>query len=334
LKEKIYTILKFVFFLSLGLLIFWWVYKDQNVDEIVAELKKANYFWIAVSLVLSLLSHLSRAIRWRLLINPLGHKISTLNSFFAVLVMYISNMAIPRSGEITRCSIIKKYEKVSLSKLLGTVVIERTFDFIMLFILLFVVLLTQFDVVLDFIQRNPGVEQKVSSILQLKYLIIFLVFLIALAVFTYFFRKQFKESIVYIKLMGLEKNLIAGIDSVRKMDKKWEFIFHSVFIWLMYFLMIYVTFWAFDFTEHLPLLAGLTVFVMSSFGMVAPSPGGIGTWHFMAIETLVIYKIAYVDATAFALVAHGAMNLFLLVVGVVALILLPVINNKKKTITK
>ena len=332
MKEKIYTIIKFVLFLSLGLLIFWWVYKDQNADEIIAELKKANYFWIAVSLVLSILSHLSRAIRWKLLINPLGHKISTLNSFFAVLVMYISNMAIPRSGEITRCSIIKKYEKVSLSKLLGTVVIERTFDFIMLFILLFVVLLTQFNVVLDFIQRNPGVEQKVSSIMQIQYLVIFLLFIIALAVFTYFFRKKFKESIVYIKFSELVKNFISGIDAVRKMDKKWEFIFHSVFIWLMYFLMIFVTFWAFEFTEHLSLLSGLTVFVMASFGMVAPSPGGIGTWHFMAIETLIIYQVAYVDATAFALVAHGAMNLFLLVVGVIALILLPVINNKKKII--
>ena len=330
MRQKIYTILKFSVFLSLGLLIFWWVYKDQNAQEIVTELKKANYFWIAISLILSLLSHLSRAIRWKLLINPLGHKISTLNSFFAVLVMYISNMAIPRSGEITRCSIIKKYEKISLSKLFGTVVIERTFDFLMLFILLFVVLLTQYDVVLDFIQRNPGVEQKVSSILQIQYLIIFLIFLIALAVFTYFFRKRFKESVVYIKFIELAKNFISGIDSVRKMDKKWAFLFHSIFIWVMYFFMIYVTFWAFEFTEHLSLLAGLTVFVMSSFGMIAPSPGGIGTWHFMAIETLIIYQISYANATAFALVAHGAMNLFLLVIGVIALVLLPVINNKKK----
>ncbi|OQX97231.1 MAG: hypothetical protein B6I20_13070, partial [Bacteroidetes bacterium 4572_117] len=113
--------------------------------------------------------------------------------------------------------------------------------------------------------------------------------------------------------------------------KKWEFIFHSVFIWVMYFLMIYVTFWSFKFTEHLSLMTGLTIFVMASFGMVVPSPGGIGTWHFMAIETLVIYGIERTpDANAFAFAAHGAMTLFLIAVGVISFALLPVINNEKQ----
>ncbi|MBN1252924.1 MAG: flippase-like domain-containing protein [Bacteroidales bacterium] len=335
MKENIYTIIKFVFFLSIGILIFWWVYKDQNVGGIVDALKEANYFWIGVSLFLSILSHFSRAVRWQLLIESLGHKVRIINVFFAVLVMYISNMAIPRSGEITRCSIIKKYEKVSLSKLLGTVVIERTFDFIMLFILLIVVLLTQYNVVLEFIHNNPGVEQKVSSILQIKYLIVFLIIIAITLASAYFFRKKFKKSLIYIKISELAKNFISGIDTVRKMDKKWSFIFHSVFIWVMYFSMIYVTFWSFKFTEHLSLLSGLTVFVMASFGMVAPSPGGIGTWHFMTIETLAIYGIAKIpDANAFALAAHGAMNLFLLIVGVIALILLPVVNNKSTKVVE
>lgn len=305
------------------------MYRDQPFDEIIEALKEANYFWIAVSLVLSVFSHISRAIRWNLLISPLGYKPKLLNSFFAVMVMYISNMAIPRSGEIARCTILKKYEKVPLTQLLGTVVIERIFDFIMLLLLLVVVLITQIGVVLEFVQNNPGIEMKINSLLQIKYLIILGIMLIALVVFTYFFRKKFKESGVYKKLRELLMSFISGLDTVRKMDKKWEFIGHSIFIWVMYFLMIYVTFRSFEFTEHLTAMAGLTVFVMASFGMVAPSPGGIGTWHFMAIETLIIYGIEKTpDANAFAFAAHGAFTLFILAAGVISLAMLPVINNK------
>ncbi len=329
MKNKIISGLRITIFLAIGLFLFWLVYKDQPLNEIVKALKDANYFWIAVSLILSLFSHISRAKRWNLLINPLGYKPKLLNSFFAVMAMYISNLAIPRSGEIARCSIIKKYEKVPLSQLLGTVVVERIFDFIMLFLLLAAVILTQTGVVREFIHNNPEIEMKISSVLQLKYTVVMGLMLIALVVFTYFFRRQFKESIVYKKLRELLASFIAGLDTVRKMDKKWEFIGHSIFIWVMYFLMIYVTFWSFEFTEHLTASAGLTVFVMASFGMVAPSPGGMGTWHFMAIETLVIHGIVRTpDANAFAFAAHGAMNLSLLVAGVISFVLLPLINNK------
>jgi len=184
-------------------------------------------------------------------------------------------------------------------------------------------------VVLEFVSNNPEVETKLNSLLQIKYLIILTIMLIALVVFTWYFRRKFKESLVYKKLRELLVSFLSGLDTVRKMDKKWEFIGHSIFIWSMYFLMIYVTFWSFEFTEHLTAMAGLTVFVMASFGMVAPSPGGIGTWHFMAIETLIIYGIEKTpDANAFAFAAHGAMTLFLLVAGVISFALLPVFNNK------
>ena len=329
MKSKITSGIRIVLFLAVGLFLFWLVYKDQPLDDIISALKDANYFWIIVSLFLSLLSHISRAMRWNLLINPLGYKPRLINTFFAVMVMYLSNLAIPRSGEIARCSIIKKYEKVPLTQSLGTVVVERIFDFIMLFILLLLVLFSQMGVVIEFIQNNPEVEQKVSSLLQLKYLLIASFAFILFIGSAWFFRRTFKESSIYKKLKELIMSFVSGLDTVRKMDRKWQFIAHTVFIWVMYFLMIYVTFWSFEFTKHLSLIAGLTVFVMASFGMVAPSPGGIGTWHIMAIETLVIYGVnRYPDANAFAFAAHGAMTLFLITAGVISLALLPVVNNK------
>ena len=114
------------------------------------------------------------------------------------------------------------------------------------------------------------------------------------------------------------------------MKRKFEFIAHSIFIWAMYFIMIYIIFWSFEFTSHLTLLTGLTVFVMSAFGMVAPSPGGMGTWHFMVIQTLIIYGVKESDAYAFAITAHTSMTLLMIILGVLSIILLPVFNRDKK----
>lgn len=335
MKDKISKFLRFLIFLSIGLFLFWLVYKDQPWDKILAALKEANYFWIFVSLVLALFSHISRALRWNIIINSLGYKPKPINTFFAVMIMYLSNTAIPRSGEIARCGVLKKYENITFSKLLGTVVVERAIDFVMLFVMLAIVLLTQFPVILEFIDKNPEIGDKFAFLAETNNLIIIIAFTLLFGLVIFFLRNRVKDSLFYLKIAELAKNFFEGIATVKKLDRKWEFIAHSLFIWVMYFFMIYVTFWAFKFTEHLSLLTGLTVFVMASFGMVAPSPGGIGTWHFMVIETLVIYGVAKSpDASAFAFAAHGAMTLLLVIGGFISLLLLPVVNKKNKHIVR
>ncbi len=334
LKNKIYKFLRFLIFIAIGLFLFWLVYRDQPMDEIIAALKDANYFWILMSFVIALFSHISRALRWNILINSLGYKPKAINTFFSVMIMYLSNTAIPRSGEITRCGILKKYEKIPFSKLLGTVVVERAIDFIMLFIMLGIVLITQLPVIIEFIKNNPNVKDKFAFVYDTNFILLTIFALSAILIGTFLLRKAFKNSFIYLKIRDLILNFWEGIKTVGSLDKKWEFIAHSIFIWLAYFLMIYVTFWAFKFTAHLSILTGLTVFVMASFGMVAPSPGGIGTWHFMAIETLVIYGIAKTpDASAFAFAAHGSMTLFVVFVGLISLILIPVVNNRQNSKT-
>lgn len=333
MKEKLYTTLRFLVFLCIGLFLFWLVYKDQPIGEIVDALKEANYLWIGVSLILAILSHISRALRWNILINSLGYKPKTINTFFAVMIMYLSNTAIPRSGEIARCGILKKYEGVPFSKLLGTVVVERAIDFVMLFTLLFIVLLTQFNVILQFLEQNPTVGDKFAFLSKTTNLAIIGAFSVAFLLAIFLLRKRMKNTIFYLKIKELLKNFWEGVRTVKTLDKKWLFIAHSVFIWVMYFTMIYITFWSFEFTKHLSLLTGLTVFVMASFGMVAPSPGGIGTWHFMVIETLVIYGINRTpDASAFAFAAHGTMTLLIIFVGLLSTALLPVFNKKVKKV--
>jgi len=329
MTKTLKKIVKIFIFFSVGIGIFWLVYRKQNMTELKNALLSADYLWIGISLILGILSHISRAVRWNLLIYPLGYKPKVINSFFSVMIMYLSNMAIPRSGEIVRCGVLSKAENIPASKLLGTVVTERIIDFIMLFILLAVVLITQMRVVLKMLDKNPEINTNLHNLLSSAPLLfgIFLLF-IALLYLMYRMRHRIKHLKFYRKLKEIIKGFADGIKSILKMERRFEFIAHSVFIWLMYFMMIYIVFKSFGFTENLSVLSGLTVFVMSAFGMVAPSPGGIGTWHFMVIQTLMIYGVDKADAGAFAFASHESMTLMMIIVGVLSIVFLPVVNRK------
>jgi len=326
LKSGIIKSLKFAIFFLLGILIFWMVYKDQDVDHIKSVLSNhVNYFWIVVSLFLGLLSHVSRTIRWNLMIEPLGRKPKLLNTFLAVMVGYLMNLALPRMGEISRCGVLARYEKISFTKLIGTVVVERLVDVLMLLILLLLVVLTQFGQVLEFLNNNPEVNEKLHRVLYSPILIGGLVFVL---LFIWIGRHKIKESSLVQKLKGLISQFSEGVQSIRNMKNKGAFIFHSAFIWLLYFLMLYCVFFAFGFTSHLAPLAGLTVFVFGSFGMVAPVQGGIGAWHFMVIESLALYGVDRSDGKVFALLAHGSTTVMLIVLGLIGLLALPFVNER------
>ncbi|MDP2337730.1 MAG: lysylphosphatidylglycerol synthase transmembrane domain-containing protein [Bacteroidota bacterium] len=312
----------------LGIFIFWMVYKDQDLKHIKSILTNdVNYFWIVVSLLLGLLSHVSRTIRWNLMIEALGRKPRMLNTFLAVMVGYLMNLALPRMGEISRCGVLSRYEKISFSKLVGTVVLERLIDVIMLLLLLLLTVITQFGQVLEFLHNNPEVNNKLQKVIYSPVLIgsIFLFLLILLLS-----RHKIRQSSLVKKVMGFVGQFVEGFRSIRKMNKKGAFIFHSVFIWVLYYLMLYCVFFSFGFTSHLPALAGLTVFVLGSFGMVAPVQGGIGAWHFMVIEGLALYGVDRADGKVFALLAHGSTTIMLIVLGLISLLLLPFVNERNE----
>jgi uncharacterized protein (TIRG00374 family) len=335
LKNKLKSVLQIVVFAGIGIFLFWLVYKDQPVNDIVTALKGANFYLIGISLIVAFLSHVSRALRWNILINSLGYYPKTSNSIFAVFIMYLSNIALPRSGEIARCGILNKYEKIPFSQLIGTVIIERVFDFLMLFILLAIVVITQYNVIGEFLVKNPGTKEKLSFLWDINTWLIFLSIIIVGILFIIILNRKFKKNLIYEKIRGFISNIFLGIKTLKNLNKKWQFIFHSVFIWVLYFVTLYIVFLAFNFTSHLTLLTSLTVFVMASFGMVAPSPGGIGTWHFMVIESLFIYGIQKnPDGNAVAFAAHGSMTLFLVFAGFVSLILIPICNKKSKPIVE
>ena len=330
MKQNILKTLKFVSFFALGIFIFWMVYKDQDFNRIKSILTNdVNYFWIVVSLLLGLLSHLSRTIRWNLLIEPLGRKPRLMNTFLAVMVGYLMNLALPRMGEISRCGVIARYEKISFTKLVGTVVTERLIDVLMLLILLVIVVLTQFGQVLEFLNNNPEVNEKLQKVIYSPVLIGGLLLFLAVL---WLSRHKIRESSLMKKVMGFVGQFVEGFRSIGKMKRKGSFIFHSVFIWVLYYLMMYLIFFSFGFTSHLGPLAGLTVFVLGSFGMVAPVQGGIGAWHFMVIEGLALYGVDRADGKVFALLAHGTSTVMLIVLGLIGMLVLPFVNEREEVL--
>ncbi|TKG88635.1 flippase-like domain-containing protein [Puteibacter caeruleilacunae] len=326
MKKQAINLLKYITFFAIGAFIFWLIYKDQDIEEIKEILANdVNYLWVWVSLGLGLLSHISRTIRWNYLVEALGKKPRLINTFLAVMVGYLMNMAVPRMGEISRCGVLSKYEKITFSKLIGTVVLERLIDMLMLLLLTALIVVLQFGKVITLLKENPDIKMQVMSKLTSPYTIAVLIILFSAL---WVFRRKFKHTNLYARLHNFWTNLLEGIRTIKSMKHKGAFIFHSVFIWLMYYLMLYVVFFSFDFTTDLNPIAGLTTFVIASYGMVAPVQAGIGAWHFMAKESLKLYGVNNGDAVIFALVVHTSMNAMILLVGLLSVVALPFVNRK------
>ena len=196
---------------------------------------------------------------------------------------------------------------------------------ISLLILLGITILSQFGMMINFVNANPGIKQKIISVFSSPILIIGVIVLLVLF---FIFRKTLQNTSLFKKITTVIYNFKVGFISIRSIRKKGWFYFHSVFIWLMYYLMLYVIFFAFDFTKDLSPVAGLTTFVLASFGMVAPVQGGIGAWHFMAKEALSLYGVANEDGIIFAFVAHSSMTVMIIFIGIISLMVLPFINRR------
>jgi uncharacterized protein (TIRG00374 family) len=326
LKLKLIKILQFLVFLLIGMGLFWLIYKDQDVSRIASVLKNdVQYSWIWLSLLLGLLSHVSRAMRWSLMIEPLGRKPRLLNVFLSVMVGYLMNLVVPRMGEISRCGVLSRYERVSFTRLVGTVVTERIIDILLLLLLTLLAVITQFGQILSFLKNNPEITEKLSS---LAFSLRVLSGLAVLAGVVFIFRKRIARSILYSRIRSFIQQFGEGLKTIGNMRDKWAFIAHTAFIWLMYYLMLYVAFFAFGFTSHLSVWAGLTTFILGSYGMVAPVQGGIGAWHFMVIQSLFVYGIAKSDGAVFAFLAHSTMTAMYIVAGLISLLILPFMNRR------
>ena len=321
--------IKIALFFAIGGILFWLAYRGQDIGTLFNALEGTRWGWIVAIALFYLTAHYSRASRWRLLLEPFGYKTRNINLFMSVLVMYLSNLAIPRSGEVIRCGIISKYENIPFARCLGTVVTERIADLALVLIVTAIVLASQWGFVAEMIAANPDISQRIDMLKE--YIVPITLILIALSVAGILIvRMAIRRNILGIgnKINGIWQQFRDGLSTILHLKHRTLFIIHTLYINFVYFYAVYLGFKAFGFTEHLTLATGLMVFVLATFGVIVPSPGGMGTWHFIVIETLAMYGVNRdPDGRAFALVIHGLQDISFIILGALSLILLPVINK-------
>lgn len=328
MKPLVKNIIKVFLFFSIGLVLFFLVYKDFDFVFLLSEIKSLDYKWFFVMLILSIISHISRAMRWQMLLETENKKVRFSTSFLAVLNAYFANLVVPRMGEVTRCGIISKYEKIPFAKVLGTMISERVVDLIVLIIFTILAIFLSSEQFSIFLNNNPKFGNNLTVLLSWKVLLPSLLLIFALVfLFIKIIRGKFNENKIFRKISNFLNQVWNGIISLKDIKNKGLFIFHSCFIWILYFLMLYSCFFAFEAMQNFSITVALVLFVAGSFGMLAPAPNGIGAYHFMIIQILLIYGIAENQAASFALIVHGLQSILIITLGVLSFILLPVLNK-------
>ncbi|MDR3252661.1 MAG: flippase-like domain-containing protein [Tannerella sp.] len=330
LRRIFRKIIKITLPLALGVILLWYLYRNQDITEMKRVISQGvNYNIILLSLVFGLLANVVRGFRWSMLIDSLGKHVSRRNAIYAVLGNYAINMALPRVGEIWRCSVVAKYEKIPFAKLLGTLFVDRLMDTTVVGSLTLCLCIFNIGFFRKFFHDNPPV-----FIATLNDLLTSVWTYIALALFIvalwYIFVKLKHLSMVQ-KATALILNVWEGVRSLWKIEYKIRFIVETLMIWGGYFLYFYITFFAFDFTRDLGIRIALIAFAMSSIGVAVPVQGGIGVWHFMVISTLVAFGVNKTDAGAFAMVVFAVQTIWVVLTGLIAIAILPIINNKGKS---
>ncbi len=315
--------------LALGVFLIWYYAQsldEQGKQEILASFKKANYGWILFSLVFAVLSHLSRAYRWKYTLEPLGYKPKFWNSFFAVMIAYLVNLAVPRLGEISRCGVMARYEKIPFEKLLGTVIAERVADFILLLLSTLIVVIIQIDVIGSLLQEIVDAIVAKFSLTVVIALIGIIVLGIG-AMFFLFLNKKIQNPFI-LKVRSFVSGLFDGIKSILKMKSKWAFIAHTLFIWVMYVLTFYLCFFSLPETTNVPFGGILTAFVIGGYTIVLTN-GGIGAYPLAIVQVLSLYGISEGIGGAFGWISWAAQTAMLLIFGAASFALMPVYNKMK-----
>jgi uncharacterized protein (TIRG00374 family) len=312
--------------LLLGIVILYFLYRKTDFNELWSDIKETNWLILAFSLIFGLAGNIFRGLRWDLLVRPLGYQPKTSNLVYAVLGNYAINFALPRAGEIWRCGVISKQEKVPFAKLVGTLIIDRVFDVIM--VILFILVTFACNVKVFYKNRHLfNLPEFLSS--PVLYSGILLIVVVCIA--TLFF---FKENSLVKKIREFIFSLWKDMLLVWRMKEKTRFILYSFGIWIAYFLYFYITFYAFSFTSHLGIAAGLFVFTLGSISMSIPSNGGLGPWQAAVVVGLCAFRVNKTQATAFATAVFAFQSIWLVLCGLFGIAMLSIKkeNNSQKQV--
>lgn len=320
------SVLKYVFLLGIGGLFLYLAFRGQDTGKLVSDLVNADYKWVALSALACLLSHVFRAIRWGMLIKPLGHQPQFRNTFSAVMLGYLANLALPRLGEVSKCAALSKAEKIPADQLIGTMLVERIFDFLMLLLVTALTLFVEFDQIAAFTYRIAS-EQYSTTSRNLPAVGIALLLAFVVVTSAWYLLKNGKVSMPE-KFVVFWYGVRNGLLSVKTIESKSTFLFHTLMIWGMYLLSTYLCFYGLDATSDLGFGAALATLFFGSIGMTIPVQGGIGTYHFMVAQGLTAYAINRTDGLAYATIIHSSQTLVILIIGSICLFLLMLPSKK------
>lgn len=320
MNKSFITFLKIAIPLGLGVFLIYYSYSkftSQQLEEISAYFKKADYTFVILSVFFSLLSHISRAYRWNFMLEPLGYKPKLPNNFMAVYVAYIMNIFIPKSGEVSRAVIINKYEDVPFDKAFGTIISERVVDVIFLFGFTAIALLLQFEKLSEFLLNVLPINTIYNLIGVFSILLV--LFLLIL---------KFSKSTIIKKILHFFSGLKDGVLSILKMKKKGAFIFHSFLIWGLYLLSFYTATFALSETSDISFATLIITFVVGSFSF-AFTNSGFGSYPFFVAGILAIFSIPETVGTAFGWIVWTSSIASIVFFGGLSLLILPFYNKEK-----
>ncbi len=333
MSPKLKSALQLILFAGIGVGLVWLSIHnipDKDIETTKQSFKDADYTIVIISALISILAHVIRAWRWDMLMKPIGHNISFKNSFAGVMIGYMVNYAVPRAGELSRCGVAAKYEKIPFAAALGTVITERIIDLILLMLLFFITLAVQFNELIGL--TNIYVVQpltvKFGGLLHnTMYLVILIVGLLAFVGALFVLRNKIK-SLFTGKIGGLLKSFGDGLKSIKDLEKPGLFILQSFLIWLMYFLSLYVCLFCFNETKTLGVKPALAFMLFTSIGVMV-SPGGIGAYQLIGTQILLYYQVVNGVAVAFPWIVWGVQFIAIIIIGGLCFLFLPLLNRSK-----
>jgi hypothetical protein len=330
MTKKLSGLFQYVFFLGLGIFLLWMTLRKSDWNAILQDLSDAEYIYLLPATLMLLVSHFIRGLRWKILMEPLGYKPSTINTFFAVMIGYWANLAVPRLGEILKCTILARYEKVPADKLVGTIVAERAFDVVSLLVIFFITIFIQYDIIGDFTARTLGSFFSSGagglSMVKVGIAIGVVVLLIATAVFIF---KKYSHHKLIIKIRTILRGIWQGLISVRYIRNKGLFFLYTALIWALYLLSTYMGFFAMKDMSQYGIKAAFSALSFGSLGMIIPSPGGIGSFQYAVQQVMVLYGITAEKGLSLGMLIWIAQTGIIIIFGTICFLLLPIINKHK-----
>ncbi len=313
--RKMISFLKFSLPLLLGLVLLFYAFKNIQLDDFLSKLDQTRYEWVIGSMLLSSLAYVSRAYRWQLLLRAADQKVSTFRLTLAVFVGYLANLAFPRLGEVVRCAVLKKTNQIPVSLSIGTVVTERIIDSLVLLFFLIIALLLEFDLIVTYFENIFSTYHiPLDGILYAALTLLMIFSILVLVILR-------THTPLSQRTKKMASEVLKGILTIKSIQSKSLFLTTTMVMWLTYFLMSYMIFFALEETSSLSLTAGFMLLVSGGIALALPVQGGIGTYHAMIAMMLGLYGIENTTGLFLATLLHSSQILSVVIFGGISLVI-------------